>query len=564
MKIKTPLLIGTMILAAFLSQAQAQISTMPFRQFQGTWTELVGGTIPASFVGSVDDGYWTIPIGFTFNFAGIDQTVCYAGTNGYLTFGSGSTGFGTGAVSILYGSQGAIAALSTDGYCKSLSNLTYSVSGIAPNRILTVQWLDWYRFGGSVAESYSYQVKLYETSNKVDIVYGPWMNVATFNPQVGLRGLTTSMVDISNRSVTNGINTWPTSVAGTVNTASCAVTPTLFPPSGLTYSWGCNIPAGSADLTIVDQLGTPLQYIYSPGTIFVNYTVSYPLATAYDIPVRLDFYRIGDPSGTPVYTTGFTINKPVGVFSGTEAVGVDLTPGYYRIVATFTMLNNCDMTDEYMVSSSILSLAPGTQPCIVWPGDVNNDAIVNYGDLSALNRYIRNANLRTLWLTGPARYLPDAETNPLTYLEWKAQVGVPWFTSDGCYMDCDGNGVINNFDYLAIKLNMFRMKGGGIGKNSSGFTPESFDMDQNYPNPFNPSTTIRFSAPERSTVYLVVTDMLGREAATLTNDEVTAGVHTVSFDGSYLQSGSYIAMVRMVGMTSGLTYTKSIKMVLNK
>ena len=127
-------------------------------------------------------------------------------------------------------------------------------------------------------------------------------------------------------------------------------------------------------------------------------------------------------------------------------------------------------------------------------------------------------------------------------------------------MDTDGNGIINNMDQIAIKLNW--LKKHGSPKNSEG--AESFDVAQNYPNPFNPMTTIRYSVPERSRVSIVVTDLLGRTVSTLVDGIVESGSHTVTFDGTQLESGGYMATVTMAGETSGLSFTKTVKMSLVK
>jgi len=69
--------------------------------------------------------------------------------------------------------------------------------------------------------------------------------------------------------------------------------------------------------------------------------------------------------------------------------------------------------------------------------------------------------------------------------------------------------------------------------------PESFELDQNYPNPFNPLTSIRFNLPTDSNVKLTVFNVLGQEVAELVNKNITAGYHSVNFDGSSLNSGIY-------------------------
>ena len=45
--------------------------------------------------GSTDDGYLRVPLPFTFSFLGTTYTDVYVGTNTYLTFGHGSSHFGS-------------------------------------------------------------------------------------------------------------------------------------------------------------------------------------------------------------------------------------------------------------------------------------------------------------------------------------------------------------------------------------------------------------------------------------------------------------------------------------
>jgi len=60
--------------------------------------------------------------------------------------------------------------------------------------------------------------------------------------------------------------------------------------------------------------------------------------------------------------------------------------------------------------------------------------------------------------------------------------------------------------------------------------PEEFYLLQNYPNPFNPSTKISWQSPVGSWQTLKVYDVLGKEVATLVNEEKPAGSYEVEFN----------------------------------
>jgi hypothetical protein len=85
-----------------------------------------------------------------------------------------------------------------------------------------------------------------------------------------------------------------------------------------------------------------------------------------------------------------------------------------------------------------------------------------------------------------------------------------------------------------------------------------FSLSQNYPNPFNPSTVISYQLPVIGFVTLKVYDILGREIATLVNEEKPAGEYEVEFDGSALTSGIYFYQLK-----AG-SYVETRKMVLLK
>jgi hypothetical protein len=69
--------------------------------------------------------------------------------------------------------------------------------------------------------------------------------------------------------------------------------------------------------------------------------------------------------------------------------------------------------------------------------------------------------------------------------------------------------------------------------------PSTYTLFQNYPNPFNPTTIISYELPKQTHVVLKVFDLLGREVATLVNEQNNAGLHKVELNGQQLSSGVY-------------------------
>ncbi len=80
-------------------------------------------------------------------------------------------------------------------------------------------------------------------------------------------------------------------------------------------------------------------------------------------------------------------------------------------------------------------------------------------------------------------------------------------------------------------------------KNEYG-TVNNFQLCQNYPNPFNPSTTIKFSLPERTTAAISIYNILGEKVAELLNKDLGAGLHKIEFNASGLSNGVYFYQLK--------------------
>jgi hypothetical protein len=62
--------------------------------------------------------------------------------------------------------------------------------------------------------------------------------------------------------------------------------------------------------------------------------------------------------------------------------------------------------------------------------------------------------------------------------------------------------------------------------------PVSFELRQNFPNPFNPTTRIVFTQPKTALVRLELYNILGQKIRTLVDNQMSAGVHSVEWNGA--------------------------------
>ena len=75
--------------------------------------------------------------------------------------------------------------------------------------------------------------------------------------------------------------------------------------------------------------------------------------------------------------------------------------------------------------------------------------------------------------------------------------------------------------------------------NTSNKIPEYFSLSQNYPNPFNPTTKIKFDLKISGMVKIRIYDIMGKDVATLVNENLSTGSYETEFNGSGLTSGVY-------------------------
>jgi hypothetical protein len=94
--------------------------------------------------------------------------------------------------------------------------------------------------------------------------------------------------------------------------------------------------------------------------------------------------------------------------------------------------------------------------------------------------------------------------------------------------------------------------------NNPGIKINSYILEQNYPNPFNPSTNLEFGISDLGFVSLKVYNIVGKEVATLVNENLGPGTYKYRFDGSNIPSGVYFYTFKVNGYSdtkSCLLYT---------
>ena len=125
-----------------------------------------------------------------------------------------------------------------------------------------------------------------------------------------------------------------------------------------------------------------------------------------------------------------------------------------------------------------------------------------------------------------------------------------YYSTEGTYSDADYTAVFGKME-ASIDENLAAKQTKAVE------IPTEYSIT-NYPNPFNPTTTINYQLPQDGFVTIKVYDVLGKEAATLVNENKSAGYHRVNFDASRLTSGVYIYTI------NAGRYTQSKKMLLTK
>jgi photosystem II stability/assembly factor-like uncharacterized protein len=248
----------------------------------------------------------------------------------------------------------------------------------------------------------------------------------------------------------------------------------------------------------------------------------------------------------------------------------ELNSGLYNKNVNSIIIDSKDHLYSGVENGGVYYSTASTLPIDVFPGDANNDGFVNKDDLIPIAIYY-NAN-------------GDRRINPS--LEWKAQkifFTEGWEPANACYTDCDGNGIVDSKDVLAIIINWGASRliqninndklraceelllatdrlpqieaAGRIRTEILNYLKyelkqyPDYSLKQNYPNPFNFNTIIRYFVPQQTAeIKFFICNSLGQLVWDNSLRDVLPGYHEITWNGHtnsdrYVASGVYYFML---------------------
>jgi hypothetical protein len=352
--------IAFIVLFGFLTKsntALAQVSAYTFSEAITGYTALTGTPTVAFTTGWDNAVTPVITMPFTFIYDGLPQTQCRINANGFLTFGATASTI-TNILPLsttTTTTPGVISALARN--LSSSNPVVYGIEGAAPNRVFVVQWTNAVTAGSG---NYTFQIRLYETSNIIEFSYGACgaISMAGIGVEVGLRGPNNNIQqgNINNRSMVTTNQAWFSHTqAGTAVAASVFTNNLSYPDLGLSYKWTpaplCATPTAAPTAlvlgnTSIDNTSVTGNSFTPASPAATNYLIlrstTSQAPTAVDIPNRI----------FGVVNTPFVTGSPYTVISISNATafnqtGLSADTTYYYWIIPYN--GNCTGAPYYFL-----------------------------------------------------------------------------------------------------------------------------------------------------------------------------------------------------------------------
>jgi hypothetical protein len=312
----TKTLLSIFVFALFCFTKVSSQVNYSFSASSGTYTPISGTAVTLVSAGvtdatAADEGYANnIPIGFTFNYNGVNYTTVHINTNGFVALGTPFTtpangyyanNLSTGPV-VVTSARPVIAPLwdDLDMDITADNSISYSTSGTAPNRVFTVQYSNARWDYSSTVPVISFQVKFTETTNVIQFIYkqeaGAVVNTSG-GASIGITAAGTgsgNFISLSNSSAapavsttvsTNNIATKPaTGQIYTFTPATCLAPANLqatnVTSTSATFSWNAVAGAAGYEYAVSTSINPPASGTATTATS-VNLTNLTPASVNY-------------------------------------------------------------------------------------------------------------------------------------------------------------------------------------------------------------------------------------------------------------------------------------------
>jgi len=344
---------------ALASQAQVlNYSTASASNVAGTYTDLatVSGSTVITTANTDDANSATQNIGFSFSYNGGTFTQFVLNTNGIMRLGAVAPSVANLFAAYEDGQAAGVDPISStspadvnllapfnfDLQDGSAGAAEYRVvtTGTAPNQVCTIQWKNVRDKAGTVNatqfDNFEFQVKLYQTSNSIEFVYGNTVSAtagASINrfPTVGIKGSGSAAGQDVLVNKTSSTMAWSTAVfiTGVYGGTTLNYRRTYGPDPGRTFRFA-TAPANDANVAAVYTLGklpTPLGLPHAVRAVISNFGTS----VLTNLPVTLSV------TGANTFTDTKTV--------ASLAIGASTTVTFAAYPATLTTgLNTVTVT----------------------------------------------------------------------------------------------------------------------------------------------------------------------------------------------------------------------------
>jgi len=314
----------------------SQAADYVFSSSTGTYSEITGTVSTATG----DDGTQTLSIPFSFNYCDSTYTTAIVCTNGWLELGTSYLEHAYANVLSSTIVKPIIAGLWDNLSDDDSGDIQYTTLGISPNQVFVVQWRN-IRWKLATGAQENFQIRLYETSNKIEIIYGT-MNAPINYPSasIGMNDFTggsghflsvtpgalpTVSSTLANNNITS-ITHLTSGLTYTFNPAKLIVLPDSlgfgYTASGTsteaqTYLLsGINLTAGPVVVTAPGGFDVSLNGTAWSGSVNVIYT---PPALA-----NTTIYARFSPTGSPADYSGNITNAGGGASKDVELTGTSV------------------------------------------------------------------------------------------------------------------------------------------------------------------------------------------------------------------------------------------------